>query len=142
MEWTGELYGFYTEKTIDEVFDSIKEYAVDIGYEFEYNHYENEEDLFFYRNKKMYDRHLKNGYNTDMNGEGCFSVEAKRTKIDGVATLNKFAGVANFDPFDINLVFNNVFYYTLIVPHPVEDSPFSKQIFDQFHKILCAATVC
>jgi hypothetical protein len=134
--WSGKLYGFYSEKTIDNIFNYIKEYATSIGYEFEYNRYEDEENLFFYKNEKMYDYHLENGYNTDMDGEGCFSIEAKNTKIDGVATLNKFADHSNFDPFDISLVFSSVFYYMLVVPYSIDDSFFSKQIFDVFHKIL------
>jgi hypothetical protein len=134
--WTGELYGFYTEKSIDMVFNQIKEYAISIGYEFEYSRYEEDENLFFYKNKEMYDYHLEHGYNTDMGDEGCFSIEAKITKIDGIATLIKFKGCPNFDPFDINLVFNNVFYYILVVPFLINNSPFSKNIYDVFHKIL------
>ncbi len=134
--WTGELYGFYTEKPIEKVFNLVKEYAKSIGYEFEYNHYEDGEYLFFYKDKRMYNYHLEHGYNADLDEKGCFSIEAKSTRIDGTATLFKFEGCPNLDPVDINLVFNNVFYYTLIVPYLIENSPFSEKIYNIFHGIL------
>lgn len=134
--WTGKLYGFYTEINIEDVFKRIKKYTNRMGYNFEYSRYEDEENLFFYKNQKMYNHHLERGYNTDVGGEGCFSIEAKNTTIDGIATLIKFEGCSNFDPFNINLVFNNVFYYILVVPYPIKDSSFSKKIYDIFHDIL------
>lgn len=134
--WTGELYGFYTEKPINKVFNLVKEYANSIGYESEYSSHENEEELFFYKNRKMYDYHLDHGYNTNIDGIGCFSIEAKNTKMDGIATLIKFDDCPNIDPIDINLVFNEVFYYTLIVPSLIENSPFAKNIHSAFHEIL------
>jgi hypothetical protein len=134
--WTGELYGFYTEKPINRVFNIIKEYANSIGYEYEYSSQEREEYLFFYKDEKMYEYHLEHGYNIDINGIGCFSIEAKNTKMDGIATLIKFEGYPNLEPIDINLVFNDVFYYVLVVPCLIENSPFAKKIYDVFHNAL------
>lgn len=136
MNWTGQLYGFYTGMPIEKVFERLKEKAQEIGYKFNYSKYKEEENLLFYRNEEMLDFHLENGYNTSMNNEGCFSIEAKIVKLDGIATLFEFDGIADFEPYDINLVFGKTFYYVLTVPDLIENSTFSKKIHHLFHDIL------
>lgn len=136
MNWTGELYGFYTEKPIQEVFEILKNKASEMPYKFDYNKTDIEETLLFYKDQEMLDYHLENGYNTDLNGEGCFSVEAKTVKLDGIATLFEFEGLSDFEPYDINLVFSRICYYVLVVPDFIEESEFSKKIHTMFRQVL------
>lgn len=77
MNWTGQLYGIYAGMPIEKVFEKLKQKAQEIDYKFNYSKYKEEESLLFYKNDEMLDFHLENGYNTSMNEEGCFSVEAK-----------------------------------------------------------------
>ncbi|HEY8957346.1 hypothetical protein [Chitinophaga sp.] len=136
MNWTGELYGFYSEKPIQEVFEAVKNKALEMPYKFDYNKTDIEETLLFYKDEAMLEYHLENGYNTELNGEGCFSLEAKTVKLDGIATLFEFEGASDFEPYDINLVFSRIYYYVLTVPDFIEESEFSKKIHAMFHQVL------
>lgn len=136
MNWTGQLYGFYTEKPIQKIFEALKEKASDISYNFNYHINNSEETLLFFKNEAMLNYHLENGYNTEIHGEGCFSVEAKTVKLDGVASLHEFEGLSDFEPYDINLVFNKTYYYVLTVPDFIEASDFSRKIYTMFRQIL------
>ena len=138
MELTGELYGFYTNKELPTVFEELKKYAESIGFKFNINSFEEWENLFFYKDEKMLQYHDEKGYNTELNGEGCFGIEAKKTKLIGIAKLFEFEGETNFDPYDINLAFNHVYYYLLVVPHIIEDDAFSRKIHDSIRSILIA----
>jgi hypothetical protein len=135
-EWTGVLYGFYSNKPIVGVFEALKDAALKIGYQHEYNEYEDEKSLLFYKNKEMLEYHLENGYNTDLQGNGCFCVEAKNVKLHGVASLHKFEESSDFEPYDINLIFNQVQYYLLIVPGVIENSEFSFRVHSLFSQVL------
>lgn len=83
--------------------------------------------LFCYKNNEMYKYHLENGYNIDMQGEGCFMIEEKRAQLRGRATLFEFESNSNigFEPRDIDLRFNSLFYYSLVLPEEPENSSFS-----------------
>ena len=131
-EWTGSLYGFYSNAPIKEVFSSMQKEASRLGYEFEQNSYNGEESLLFYKNKDMLDYHMEHGYNTDIEGEGCFCVEAKVVSLSGVASLFEFDGDSSFEPYDINFLFNKIYYYVLIVPDFIEKSAFSLKIYQTF----------
>ena len=84
----------------------------------------------------MLDYHYEHGYNTDIDNEGCFSIEYKQVSLDGIATLLETNDKSNFDPYDINLVFEAIDYYFLIIPDFIEDSTFSKKIHGIFSNIL------
>ena len=109
MELTGVLYGFYSNKEITAVFEELKKLAERINYQFEIGPFFENESFYSYKDEAMLRYHEENGYNTDLNGEGVFFIEAKKTKLIGIATLFEFEGVTNFDPYDINLAFNNVY---------------------------------
>jgi len=138
MNWTGELYGFYTEKPIHEVFQTLRNKALEMAYTWDYSKSDNEENLFFYKDEEMLQHHQENGYNTDRNGAGCFSVEARKVKLDGIATLFEFEGHSDFEPYDINLAFSQVYYYVLVLPDFIEASEFSNEIHTAFRQILTA----
>ena len=105
-----------------------------INYKYYFNginkYSDNFETLFSYKNDEMYEYHLENGYNIDMQGEGCFMIQAKKTQLRGKATLFEFEDDSNmgFDPYDINLRFNNLYYYVLVLPEEPENSSFSQKI--------------
>lgn len=84
----------------------------------------------------MKDYHLEYGYNLNLNGEGCFGIEAKRTKLNGIATLFEFENDSNFEPYDISLHLDDVFYYILVLPDLIENSSFCKRVHEMFVNIL------
>lgn len=136
MNWTGQLYGFYTEKQISQVFERLQENAVLINYQSNYHQYTGEQTLLFYKDEEMLKLHSELGYNTRLNGEGCFSVEAKMVNLDGVATLFEFEGESDFEPYDINLVFQHLSYFVLVVPGLVEECVFSWKVAEMMRKAL------
>jgi hypothetical protein len=138
MELTGEMYAFYSNKSISAVFEELKSYAESINFKFELNTWEEYERIFFFKDEKMLHYHDEKGYNTELNGEGCFGIEAKKTKLIGIATLFEFEGVTNFDPHDINLAFKHVYYYLLTIPHIIEEDEFSRKIHQSVLNILTA----
>lgn len=133
MMWTGELYYFYSDSEVSDVFKRFKLFAESIGYQFEEVSFDDSESLFFFKDKAMSDYHLEKGYNTDMNGLGCFSVEAQRVKSDFGVTLDP---LENCESTHVKLVFNDLPYYVLVLPGTIEESEFSKMIYDEFNKLL------
>lgn len=131
-EWTGVMYGFYTNKSIEDVFSSLEKKIASLGYQHKQNNFRGEEFLLFYKNDEMLNSHLENGYNLEFGGEGCFCVEAKSAKLNGIATLFEFENDSDFEPYDINLHFNNIFYYVLILPDFIENSEFCQCIHNIF----------
>ena len=53
-----------------------------------------------------------------------------------IKCLYKFDGLSDFEPYDINLIFEKAYYYLLVLPEPIETSKFSKEIFDLFSDAL------
>ena len=143
MEWTGYWYGFYTNKPIDFVFSEWRKKMSIINYQYDYdlvnyNHgkdYDNKENiwdtLFCYKNKEMFEHHLEEGYNIDMDGEGCFMIQAKKAQFRGRANLfDVVEDDSNIKcaPHDIDLRFNSLFYYCLVLLEEPECSSFSQKI--------------
>ena len=135
-EWSGVMYGFYTNKSIEDVFLLLDKKTASINYKHNRDSIRGEDFLFFYKNDEMLNYHLENGYNLDIDGKGCFCIEAKPTKLNGIATLIEFDNNSNFEPFDINLHFDHVFYYVLTLPDFIENSVFCQQLHDLFVSIL------
>lgn len=142
MEWTGYWYGFYTNKPIDFVFSEWRKKMSIINYQYDYRlenyndekNYNNKENiwntLFCYKNKEMFEHHLEEGYNIDMDGEGCFMIQAKKAQFRGRATLFEFDDEPIDDDFTyaIDMRFNSLFYYCLVLPEEPECSNFSQKI--------------
>ncbi|ORF44329.1 hypothetical protein [Gilliamella apicola] len=143
MEWTGYWYGFYTNKPIDFVFSEWRKKMSIINYQYDYRlenyndekNYHNKENiwntLFCYKNKEMFEHHLEEGYNIDMDGEGCFMIQAKKAQFRGRANLfDVVEDDSNIKcaPHDIDLRFNSLFYYCLVLPEEPECSSFSQKI--------------
>ena len=143
MEWTGYWYGFYTNKPIDFVFSEWRKKMSIINYQYDYRlenyndkkNYDNKENiwntLFCYKNKEMFEHHLEEGYNIDMDGQGCFMIQAKKAQFRGRANLfDVVEDDSNIKcaPHDIDLRFNSLFYYCLVLPEESECSSFSQKI--------------
>ena len=134
MEWTGYWYGFYTNKPIDFVFSEWRKKMSIINYQYDYSLDSKEniwETLFCYKNKEMFEHHLEEGYNIDMDGEGCFMIQAKKAQFRGRANLfDVVEDDSNIKcaPHDIDLRFNSLFYYCLVLPEEPECSSFSQKI--------------
>lgn len=139
-EWTGALYGFYSDKSILAVFNTLKVLALQTGYQFDYQEYEFEHSLFFYKNEGMLKYHQDRGYNTDLNGEGCFCIEAKLAKLNGKAALFEFDDDTSFEPYDIHLMFDRVFYYRLITPNEIIRCDFSAQVYQLLKQAISNTT--
>ena len=137
MEFTGELYFYYSDKSNETVINLLKLYADKIGYDYNYEINDlDEHSIMFFKNKKMWEYHLEHGYNVDLNGEGCFYINAKMVSLNGKASLYELNGRSNFDPTDTFFVFSKVPYYVLTVPYDIEEDPFSKKIYTDFYNIL------
>ena len=134
MEWTGYWYGFYTNKPIDFVFSEWRKKMSIINYQYDYSLDSKEniwETLFCYKNKEMFEHHLEEGYNIDMDGEGCFMIQAKKAQFRGRANLfDVVEDDSNIKcaPHDIDLRFNSLFYYCFVLPEEPECSSFSQKI--------------
>ncbi|MGE9657825.1 hypothetical protein ACQP6C_04945 [Snodgrassella alvi] len=139
-EWTGYWYGFYSNKPIDIVFSKWRKKMLAINYKYYYNginkRNDNFETFFSYKTDEMYEYHLENGYNIDMQGEGCFMIQAKKAQLRGKATLFEFDDKSMCDPYDINLRFNSLYYYVLVLPEEPGNSSFSQKINNFFISIL------
>jgi hypothetical protein len=138
-EWTGARYGFYTEKPIAQVFGALQRAAAALGYRCDRSAYADEQWLLFYKDEEMLGRHMREGYGVGDGGEGCFGVEAKPARLHGKASLFEFEGRADFEPCDIHLVFDEVFYYLLVVPGLLEDCSFSRQVHALFKDVVVRA---
>ena len=114
----------------------IKSVGSQLGFTHDYIEFNDEKNILFYRDSAMLDSHLKNGYHLDHNDEGCFGIESKNISMNHVATLHTFDTLNDFDPYDINLIFKDAYYYLLVLPETVETSPFSARILRLFSCVL------
>lgn len=114
----------------------IKSVGSQLGFTHDYIEFNDEKNILFYRDSAMLDSHLENGYHLDHNGEGCFGIESKNISMNHIATLHTFDTLNDFDPYDINLIFKDAYYYLLVLPEPVETSPFSARILRLFSCVL------
>lgn len=135
-EWTGVMYGFYTNKPLEDVFSSMAAKVKPDGYQHQRNSVRDEEFLLFYKDEEMLNYHLEKGYNLDIGGEGCFCIEAKSATLNGAATLFEFENDSDFEPYDINLRFNHIYYYVLILPDFIDSADFCQKIYNLFVNVL------
>ena len=136
MEFTGDFYYFYSDKPLNSVLVQFLGQVQEIGFQVEQSELFGEKCLFCFENQEMYDHHLEQGYNIDLDNKGCFTVEAKETSLNGSASLYEFEGKSDFEPQSIQLVIQQIYYYRLILPAAIESSSFSKKIYDLFISIL------
>ncbi len=131
-EWTGELYGFYTNKPTESIFSFFLNEILKINYLYKYNSYNNEESLFFINDKNMLLHHEDICYNLDIDNKGYFCIEAKIVNLHGIAKLFEFKSESNFGPYDINIQLDDIFYYVLVLPDFIENSQFCSDIHSLF----------
>lgn len=77
-------------------------------------------------------------YNIDMQGEGCFMIQAQKTPFKEKATLFEIEDGSrfSFQPYDIDLRFNSLFGYMLVLPEEPENSNFSQKIRNLFISVV------
>lgn len=138
MDWTGYLYSFYSNKKIESVFDKfITILANNFNFQVDRNYYDDEFCLLAYKDENMRQEHDKLGYHLNKDGLGCIGVEAKPVStFNSIAMLHTFDDKNDFEPYDINIVLNDISYFLLVLPESIDDSSFSKNIFEDFRKIL------
>lgn len=137
-EWTGVMYSFYSNKNEGDVMPLFCEFMQELAFKCKKTTFKTDKFWFFYKNAEMIHMHNECGYNLNMNGEGCFSIEAKRTKLHGMANLFEFEGEKNFEPYDINLRMDDVFYYMLLLPSEIDKSIFCRSIYEKFNCTIMA----
>lgn len=135
-DWSGVMYGFYTDMSLELVLAGLTEKAARLGFQSQQECIRGEEFILFYKDEGMLKTHLEQGYNLGATGEGCFGVEAKPAALNGIATLFEFEGDSDFEPYDINLRFNRIFYYVLVLPDSVDESDFCRRIHTMFSETL------
>lgn len=142
MEFTGALYGFFCNIPIDNVFARFTEKAQSMGYFFEESVVADEQVLFFYKNQQMLDYHLEHGYNTDLYNEGCFCVESKQSSLRSMASLFEYdnRGRKQVYPMDYSINIPDLYYYRLVLPDFLENSPFAAHIYNIFDSIVNPVT--
>ena len=137
MDWTGSLYFIDTNKCGKWVLENLKQcFHEKYHYTFQDNSDEEWDYLLFYRDKKMLNHHLEKGYNDDMDGKGCFGIEAKNVDLKAIATITEYEGKPVDVLADTVLFFENIYHITLVLPGDIEDTPFSKNIYDDVLAVL------
>ena len=141
MEWTGELYGFYTNKSHDFMRQKLLELIHEMKYETEFFKTGPEEWSYFcYQDAAMREYHLEHGYNTSLNGLGCFSLDVSKTKLRGTFEMLEFEESAFQSMHETTFVFSVVYYYLLVVPREISDCTFSSAVYNGLKRTLSPGT--
>ncbi len=141
MEWTGELYGFYSNKSHEEMRQELLTLLDDMKYETEFFETGLEEwSYFYYQNTAMREYHLEHGYNTSLNGLGCSSLDVSKTKLRGTFEMLEFEESAFESMHETTFVFSVVYYYLLVVPHNISECEFSNAVYNGLKKVLSSNT--
>lgn len=142
MEYSGYDYLLYSSKDNKSVIEQFNNALLAEGYKFDepkdetMNTPEKEySEFFYYKSQKMYDTHLKIGYNTQLNGEGCIYFYT------GVESLNSSFVVADtmdvkHGSFQYAWFMGQYYFFALTLPGDINHCPFSKRIFDTLANIL------
>lgn len=148
MEFTGYDYLLYSPMNNRIVIELFNKALLDEGYQFDNaetkdvgTHIEEYSAFFYYKSRKMYDTHLKIGYNTQINGEGCINFYT------GAETLNSSFIVADTmdvkqDFFQYAWFMGRYYFYALTLPGDINHCPFSKRIFGILANILKGPQEC
>lgn len=136
--FTGVDYLLYSKNDNRQVFNRLNEEMTKLGFSPKEKEEKPEEryiSAFYAKDEAMLEYHYKNGYNTDLNGEGCFLLYSGIEKLekplivaDTLDVKNDFAQYAWFP--------GTYFYFSLTLPGDIEDNGFSKRIFDILIKLL------
>ena len=142
MEFTGYDYLLYSPMNNRIVIELFNQALLDEGYQFDSSeskavdtHIDGCREFFYYKSRKMYDIHLKIGYNTQINGEGCIYFYT------GAEALNSPFIVADTmdvkqDFFQYAWFMGRYYFYSLTLPGDINHCPFSKRIFGILANIL------
>ncbi len=92
-------------------------------------------ELFFAKDKFMYDRHDKFGFEPNEEGEACFLLIIKKiTNADYRITVLEQPSRQDADilvgQYPARLMFDNVWTYTLVLPGVIEENDFSRLVYN------------
>ena len=136
--FTGIDYLLYSHKSNKEVIEQFNKALIAEGYQYkkgddkpfikEYS------DFFYYKSQRMYDTHLKLGYNTRLNGEGCIYLYTGAESLDSSFIVPDTMDVKhNF--YQYVWFMGDYYFYALRLPGDINHCPFSKRIFNILAKI-------
>ena len=95
-------------------------------------------ELFVSKNNTMLEFHDENGFELDENGEGCiYLISSKYSKInEDLSSIikNKLNEIECI--YKYNIVLNDCWQYTLVLPATIEDSKFCKLVHEELLSIL------
>lgn len=104
----------------------------------EFNRSETHLELFFAKNEAMSKKHEKKGFSVDKNGEGCFMFCSRRIEyFEGNIKVQKIVqpvSMASINPYEACFLLHHVWEYTLVLPEVIEESRFSRNIFEDLKK--------
>jgi hypothetical protein len=105
------------------------------GYDEFINNSIDEVDLFFEKDEDMVNEDI--GYTINANGEGCFRLlSSVYEKINFDILVNReVVPISRFlprDPYEVKIIANHIYEYTLILPGRIEDAIFCNEIYSYF----------
>ena len=95
-------------------------------------------EIFFSKDELMSVIHEEKGYNTDLNGEGCFLFISTKKELlwSEVVILKEIRPNDNRDEFDAELILHDSWSYTLVLPGTIDKNHFSKYVYDTLISVL------
>lgn len=141
MEFTGFDYILYSHKDYQEVIKQFNDALLTEGYRCDaaddksMDDSEKSTEFFYYKNQKMYDLHLRMGYNTRLNGEGCVYLYTGVEPLDSSFVVADTMDVKN-EFYQYVWFMGEYRFYALRLPGDINHCRFSKRIFDILANIL------
>jgi len=91
-------------------------------------------DLFYAKDKEMYDRHDDVGFVINEKGESCFLVlHSKLSSVDlNIIVEEQITPALEFDveSYNSKLILSNLYMYTLVTPGLIDECEFSRKLYD------------
>ncbi|BAV06256.1 hypothetical protein SAMN05421788_106323 [Filimonas lacunae] len=133
-------YKFYSNISNTVIAERFNQFVKDMGYQIELSNADKSEEeslfRFYYKNEEMLSYHEENGYNTDLNGEGCFSLSSEAETLNEEFIVADTLDIETGFSQSVKFVFGKSYSYLLSVPDIIEEDPFSKKIFDGLYQII------
>ena len=108
-----------------------------------FEHGEDDIEIFFAKDTEMDFGFPKHGYTLNADGEGCFMYYSRKFSLLQCEALLKNVSspeeIKGVDAYRSNLVLNNVWEYTLVLPGLKEDSDFVLRVHQSFMDLLAVS---
>lgn len=120
MDFTGFEYRIYSDRNNRSIIDKFNEFANSIGYIFKEDtsvDITNYLDFFYYLDEAMYQYHLENGYNVDLNNKGCFYIYSGKEKLqESFVVADSYDEESKYFTQTVHMLFDNSYYYVITLP--------------------------